>query len=44
MKVVCGDGTIWALELFDTAGQEEYDKLRPLSYPGTVSTINWLIE
>ena len=36
MKVLCGDGTVSDLELFDTAGQEEYDKLRPLSYPNTV--------
>ena len=36
MKVLSGD-TVYELELFDTAGQEEYEKLRPLSYPGTVS-------
>ena len=36
MKVVSGD-QVYELELFDTAGQEEYEKLRPLSYPGTVS-------
>merc|ERR550534_79480 len=23
------------IEIFDTAGQEEYDRLRPLAYPGT---------
>lgn len=37
MKVLSGN-TVYELELFDTAGQEEYEKLRPLSYPGTVST------
>ena len=29
------DGRTITLELWDTAGQEEYDSLRPLSYPGT---------
>ncbi|KAG2383179.1 hypothetical protein C9374_004516 [Naegleria lovaniensis] len=29
------DGRTVKLELWDTAGQEEYDRLRPLSYPGT---------
>ena len=29
------DGQIYHLGLFDTAGQEEYDRLRPLAYPKT---------
>ncbi|KAJ3615991.1 hypothetical protein Zmor_012138 [Zophobas morio] len=29
------DGEPYTLGLFDTAGQEDYDKLRPLSYPQT---------
>lgn len=29
------DGKNYALGLWDTAGQEEYDRLRPLSYPET---------
>jgi Ras-related C3 botulinum toxin substrate 1 len=32
--VVC-DGIPVTLSLWDTAGQEEYDRLRPLSYPQT---------
>lgn len=32
---VCVDGRVVALNLFDTAGQEEYNRLRPLSYPQT---------
>jgi len=33
-NVAIGDTTI-ALGLWDTAGSDEYDSLRPLSYPGT---------
>ena len=29
------DGEQVALQLFDTAGHDDYDRLRPLSYPGT---------
>lgn len=29
------DGNITELTLWDTAGQEEYDRLRPLAYPGS---------
>ena len=33
--VVCIDGSNIQLTLYDTAGQEDYDKIRPLSYPST---------
>ena len=34
-------GEPYTLGLFDTAGQEDYDRLRPLSYPQTVNTHNF---
>ena len=34
-KDVTYKGKPVTLRLYDTAGQEEYDRLRPLSYPGT---------
>ena len=33
MTLVQYEGKVIELALWDTAGQEEYDRLRPLSYP-----------
>lgn len=33
MTQVAFEGKVIELALWDTAGQEEYDRLRPLSYP-----------
>lgn len=35
VKELAVDGKDIELELYDTAGQEDYDRLRPLSYPGS---------
>ena len=35
VTVMIGDDESYTLSLFDTAGQEDYDRLRPLSYPQT---------
>ena len=37
-KVMVNDKLI-QLNLWDTAGQEDYDRLRPMSYPQTVSLV-----
>ena len=39
MKIMV-DGQNYELTLFDTAGQEDYDKFRPLSYDNTDRGLN----
>ena len=39
------DGEPYTVGIFDTAGQEDYDRLRPLSYPGTdIIIITFILE
>ena len=38
-SVITCDGETVSLGLWDTAGQEDYDRLRPLSYPQVSMTI-----
>ncbi len=35
-KNIMVNGVSYCLELWDTAGQEDYERLRPMAYPGTV--------
>ena len=37
------DQEAYNLGFFDTAGQDDYDRLRPLSYPQTVSFIKIIL-
>lgn len=36
------DGKEYAMTLWDTAGQEDYERLRPLSYPNVSFSIDFL--
>lgn len=37
---ICVDGQEFDMTLWDTAGQEDYERIRPLSYPNVSESFN----